>query len=406
MSARIVLTITLLLALLRPAPAEEETGPAASGPETLGELSVPAAENHLTARFSPDGRWLVLSEGHRMDEGRGEWTWTGFRLVDLSSGKEAWQVRRPALGRNLPVFSRDSRHVAYGDATDPDSLRVVVRRLADGERRRHDVPRIWRHEGFAVVAAIDPTVQRAAIVFPADRRRRRRLVVRDLAEGRDLLRLENFQEPYHGSSRFEVAFVGDGLLYHFRPPEGASGGSYCLRLVEIPGGRARATLGTWVSKDTPRYRLSGDGRRLYNGDSAYAIQEVDVATGEVRELAGCHETLYSHWLELSLSPDEKTLIAWSGSRRTLVRIDLASGARRDVEPPRPWARVLGFDPGGRVILAGERGVAAHDLRTGKEVDRLLDHRPEWVELDPTGRVLVAAEKARGEWRVRLLRLAE
>jgi hypothetical protein len=372
--------------------------------ETVGEVKLAWKASFHRVRFGPKGRLVVVGDGQRTDRARDSWTRTGFRVIDLEEAKEAFAVGRVSLGRNLPVFSRDGRYLAWGDSREPGKLTVNVRRLADGETVRHEM-NLPSREGFPAVAAIGNDATTVTIADPKPGGRDDLLLVRDLASGRELLRVTEFREPYHGRDGYEVVLTGGRILCHTRDPELASGSDYRLRMLEIETGKVIAVLGAYVSTDTPRFLVGSDGGTLYDGEGSWDIVRVDVETGERRHLGNVREKLYSHWLELTMAPDESRLVAWSKERRSLVLFDLPSGERSDLETTR-GGRVLGFTPSGRDLLLDQwnHGVVALDLDADGRETTLIEGETDLVALDPTGCRLLTGEKTDEGWRLRVSRL--
>jgi len=355
-------------------------------------------------RFSPDGRFFVRPLGMLEPEERGGWTMEGFVLRDLVSGKNLLIIEDADLGANVPVFSRNAQWLAWGHSPEKGRLTVFVRDLGAGETKDHEID-VRPGKAFPAVAAVADDGNRVVVADPEVGDWRHDLSLRDLGSGRELHRLEHFLEPY-ASLRFEVRLVGDLLLAHTRAPGRTGGGDYRLEARDVGSGETRLALGAWVSHRTPGFALSLDGKTLYRGEGDYDLVATDLETGDRRHLGNAHEELYSHWLEITRSPDGRRLAAWSSERPVVVLFALPEGKRRDIEVGR-GTRVLGFTPsGGSLVVLGSRGgVFARDA--GKEPSDPAELVPSVTNaaLDPTGRTLVTAEKSGDGKLLRFFRLS-
>ena len=369
---------------------------------TRGSFEIATDQIGPQARMSADGRWLVTAHGARKDEARGGWSFAGFTLVDLKSAAVAAVAGRTRLGRNSPVFSRDGRWLAWCDGSRRDRLTVHRRELANG--RVTVVPIALPSDGFPTLCAIGVEGRRAVLARPVRGHREAELVVVDLETRAVTRRIPHFKEPYFSSIDYHVTLHGDTLLHHTRPPDKVSGAGYRLVHTDLRTGKEAGRWGAYVARATPRYRLTRDGATLINGTGAFEIQEHDLRTGVTRTLFDARERLYSHFLEVTLSPDERTLVAWSGARKTLLVWDREQQSRSEIELP-DGGHLLGVTADGEhfVMHVLQRRVELVDRRGAKRTARLAEGRWRFARLDPTGRTLVLGRPKKGSsrWTIRV-----
>lgn len=378
----------------------------------IGQVKLKAKSKNLPHRSSPDGRWLVLALEHRRNEVRRIWGHVEFALIDLHSGELVRHEKRLALGHAPPVFSRNSRWMAYCDEGAPAAdgrFRVMVRRvdLRTGSLVTFEVGSVGPEREIATLAAIDETGKRVALIRPGKERPDRKLVVQDLASGDEVFTLDPFKEPYYGGFGYQVILTQRFLLSHTRPKSATSGGSYRLLLTGIPEGRTIGSYGSFVSSATSRYFLSRDGKRIFNGTGRFEIEEIDVETGEATTLFPAREELYSHFLELSASPNEQVLVAWSGARRKLVGWNRTAKARFVIELDDPAGFLgIGADNRHALLTNSDDGLVVVDLEARKQIETQLTGEWTFARLDPTGQRVVLGHQDRRakEWTLEIKRL--
>lgn len=363
--------------------------------EPAGRVEVEADAVGPRARVSSDGRWLVTAHGAREDKARGAWSYGGFSLVDI--GEATATASEARLGRNTPVFSRNARWMAWCDDRRAGAVTIHLRELAtgaDGETRLE-----LGGGDFTTLCAIDDDGRRAVLAVPAAGRRAPGLLLVDLRAKSAPKRFAELKEPYFSALDYEVALHGDLLIHHTRPADKSSGASYRLLVTDVEAGETRARLGAYVAMATPRYHLTRDGGTLLNGTGDFDVQEVDTKTGAKKTLFNAHKELYSHFLELTLSPDERTLVAWSRGSSTLVVWDRARRQRADIAL-RKGGDVLGIASDGRSLLVrdGRSGIDVIDLGARRRAGRLVRGDWRYAALDPTGRTLVLGRPAEGATR--------
>lgn len=419
--------LLLCLALLCPGPQEAPGGPpppqhpkpSTRTPPLLvreGGCEIPCSTRSLGVRWSANGRWLVVTRKQHRDTLRRVWTHRGFTLIDTqrlaprgSAGDDqddpddrdvpggapaasavVFSDARALTGRNRPVFSRDQRWLAWCDEPEPGQLVVHRLRLADRTVRRVALTGVSAR-AHPTVCAIADAGERVVVFDAGAERDRQRLVVYSLTGGEALYAVDEFREPYMGKPSFEVVLTENYLLSHTRPPRAASGGAYRLVVRDAATGASRGRFGSYVSNATPRFSLLRDGHTLVNGTSGFVVEQVDLRTGTRTELFDARAALHSHFLEVSVSPDERHVVAWSRERRHLVCWDRTTRQRIDV----PLARrgvVMGMDRAGRVLLHSQReGVRAVSLAPPHDESMLLRGKFSTVLMDPVGARIVCAE---------------
>ena len=367
--------------------------------EAAGSVTVPSGRYSNRMRMSPTGRWLVVATAVTKDKARDSWSYGAFRLIDLEKGVIASARRKLRLGANSPVFSPDGRWLAWADATDPTRLRIHRRDLRTSGEREFVFRLDAGTKGFATLCAIDEKGRRVAVAEPDGRHPA--LVVRDLEEGKLVRRFQNLKEPYMGIA-FEVVLRGRHLLHHTRLPLRADGASYELLLTDVESGKVRRRSGAYVATKTPRFRVTSTF--VVNGTGDFGVEEINLRTAAPRMLFEAHKQLYSHFLEVTLSPDERHVIAWSGARKTLVVYDRVSRTRFDIETPEGGS-VLGVAHDNRHVLVQDaKGILTVDLAKRTVGRHVLRGRWHWSMLDPTGHTLVLADRKRESGGLRALHL--
>jgi hypothetical protein len=376
--------------------------------EPVGAVVLRSGAVMPQVRFSSDGRWMVAVGTVREDKARHSWTYREHALVDLSQARAAKPVPT-SLGRNSPVFSRNARWLAWCDGPAADRLTVYRRELATGKSIAVPIALPPFGRGFATVCAIDNDGRRVVVAVPGRGRGRppQELAIVDLETKKVLSRHADFKEPYFSSINYAVTLHGDLLLHHSRPPGATSGASYMLLLSDTRKSEVRGSFGAYVACDTPRYHLLRDGLTLLNGTGDWDVLEIDASTGDSTPLFNAYEALYSHFFELTMSPDERYVIAWSRARTVLACWDRRAKQRFDIPYPEHTRGLLGVCVDNRhALLHDQKGVALIDLKKRAPAKRLCKGKWQFAGLDPTGTRLVLGSDARKsrEWRIEVFKI--
>ncbi|MEM7167835.1 MAG: hypothetical protein AAF581_20455 [Planctomycetota bacterium] len=380
----------------------------------VGEVKVPChGATNPAARFSGDGCWLVVAHRQHKDTARRTWSRRGFTLIDARKGQAVRTEKKVRIGRNRPVFSRNSQWLAWCEEEQPG--RAPVRRLAPGadpatKPKRFTVSAALSPRSYPTLTAIADDGQRVAIFDPGPSRDRQRIVVYDLSKAVVEHVIADFREPYMGLPSFEVVLTDGFVLSHTRPDGAASGGAYQLVVTELTEGTKRGVYGSYVANSTPRFALLRDGCTLINGTGGFCIEEVDLRSGKKVQLLDAREALYSHFLEVTVCPNERFVLAWSRERRQVVGWDRQAKKRYDI-PLAERGTVLGIDRCERVLLhAQPKGVLAVDLSPPHDSRWLLRGKYPLVIVDPAGQHLVSASKeppgAEARWRFACFQLPQ
>lgn len=324
--------------------AQEPPAPAPPRATRVANVVVDCAAKTPTMRLSPDGRWLVLA--HERHDAAAAWSYRRVTLVDLARGEVRLDDRAAFPGRAAPVFDRGGTQLAWTNGLDP--AHVVATRMKLGDQHEsswHAIP-LGAAAPFVSACAIDG--DRLVVHDPGPARGAERLVVHDLARRQVCCEVAAFDEPGHGRTGCDVVLAWPHLLSHTRSADGPSGGGHRLVLTDARDGRARADFGAHASHATPRFVVSRDGRTMWNGTSTFAIEQVDLERAQANGILAARQELYSHFLELTVSPDENLIVAWSRESRVLVVWNRRAQRRLDV-PLGRVARVLGIDARGERV---------------------------------------------------------
>jgi len=358
-----------------------------------GVVSVGSRDDATRRRLSPDGRWMALAGPAKNDPARNTWWYRGFTLVDLHAGKVARESADRPIGQNAPVFDRDAGRLAWCSGG-----RLHTVELATGAERSEEIAPLRGTDESATLCAISRSGRRVVVAVRGRDARSRTLLVVDLggdgAEPRVRTRIEDYKEPYLGGYSYDVVLRGDLLVHHSRSADGVSGADYRLLLTDLATGEERARFGAYVTMATAGFHLTRDGATLFHGDGNYDVARTDIATGRTTRLLNAHDALYSHFLEMTVSPDDRLVVSWSVARHGLVVWDRRAKQRTDV-PLDHGARVLGVAADNRhaVLLRGKR-IEFVDLAERKGIGPLQKAEWDWAVLDPTGRTLVGCRRAR------------
>lgn len=408
--ALLAVAAALAVAASSAARGEDEAPPALPRLEPVGDLTydLDDARDDFAAVLSPTGRHMALAFRPVELPDRRSFSWSAVRVADLARLKTLGSWDDVAIGTLPPAFSPEGMLVAFGARKDETTLTVQIAGTTTGRGQTYDVPHPAGVQGLAEVCAVDPRARRVAIREPEDADGRRPLFVHDVVKRLAAGRWSGFGGPYASGPAGRVLLTPRLALLHVRD-RGEDGDARCRLLVEeLDTGRRVAELGSGASVSTPRYALTNDGGALLSGDDAFRVEELTLADGARRVLLEAQVDLDSRFLELSVSADERRVLAWSRERKVLLGCDRGSGATVRVEVEHA-PEVLALSADGRHAYVRQRdALLVVDLEAGRVAGTLVDALPAWARMSPDGAYLVTREPAEGALRfaVRAVRPVE
>ena len=400
--ARRTFALPLLLGLLLltfAVPASTEATPRED--RTPTSVTLPVAAHSLPVRVSPGGERLAVGLAVAEHFGRG-WGTLGVAVFDPATGEEVWRDSTLSPGREMPHFDRAGTRLAWcephlvtGEAQPrtPTVLRMVD--LASGERTETAVATNPAAEKTTLVA-LDPDGSHAVLLEEV-RAIGDSLVVVDTKTGELGLRFRPLVSVGFGRSGSDVTLTERWLVAHTRAANHHRRAESQLVVVDRKSGEEMVRTGAYVCRLTPRYAISADDQTLWNGTSEFVIESFALPSGERTELGNVRKPLYSHFLELTLSPDERDLVAWSDERKNWVHFVAGETEPRPIALGRS-ANVWGIDRWGRLWCRGRGTLGTIDLRTpgATWVDTAIGGEMGWFAAGGTVLVTARATRPLGE----------
>jgi hypothetical protein len=349
-----------------------------------------APEFQLHAEWQVDTSFFALSPG-------GKWLAAGAgRIYDVDNKRELTFDSKTAA-QGLPAFSFGDGYWAYSEKPANGKLAIRVYDRKQGKETTRAIRIKGAADRAACVRALSPSGRYAVLDAP-DEEDSASLV--DLTTGAETARFQASFNVYSGDSRtklYRVRFTPDEkhLFIHVRSSDWSG-----FTIWDIEKGQRKANLHTWVSWETDRFAASSDGKFLVNGDFRYDITRLELSEGTKTVLFKCREELYSHWLEMLLSPNDRMLAVWSSERAPIIFFDLASQERFQIDRKRATSfrrEMLAFSRDGRyAFLARDQGLDVVDLKyrkvarsMGEPYDSLADDRG--IQMSADGRCLVVRQ---------------
>lgn len=220
-------------------------------------------------RFSPDGRMLAFTQARQGARGQGGQVW----ILPLADGGEAWPLTEMATGAQSPVWSPDSRRIAFLSALTPEQISQAdtTRPTVDaGAIRRIDEDRAAALAAIRAKLAANARTRDPRVVTRLDYLAETeiqdegytQIYVVDVRSGARPVQVT--RQPY-GMGTPAWTPAGDSLLYSAGPPRGDYHPDYELEsdlfMAAADGsGQPRRIAEAGYGEDGPGF--SADGRHV------------------------------------------------------------------------------------------------------------------------------------------------